>query len=211
MASSRHHREPLESDEPPPESPWPLPQSRLWPRASELSLASPPQPWVFCSRWLVFKPPAVFEPSRSYLAPATVSRRAARCCGLETSPPAYEPGSPPQPCPAASRRLVGPVLEWLSTCCAAPSPVVAARRLIICMMWLSFGQETDMAGGTFMCNTSAKEQFLWIKRFLDLPFFVDNVKQGMPLFFSLTATSTSCTGCLRLPLMMDGILLIELL
>lgn len=52
-------------------------------------------------------------------------------------------------------------------------------------MRLSFRQDTDMAGAIFMCNTRAREQFFGSGVFrlaLEYQPFVDNVKQGMPLF-----------------------------
>ncbi|KAE8775338.1 hypothetical protein D1007_52209 [Hordeum vulgare] len=52
-------------------------------------------------------------------------------------------------------------------------------------MRLSFRQDADMAGAIFMCNTWAREQFFGSGIFrlaLEYQPFVDNVKQGMPLF-----------------------------
>ncbi|KAM3230298.1 hypothetical protein ACQJBY_060848 [Aegilops geniculata] len=65
---------------------------------------------------------------------------------------------------------------------------VSAIDLVYCNvepMRLSFRQYTDMAGAIFMCSTRAREQFFVSGVFrlaLEYQPFVDNVKQGMPLF-----------------------------
>ncbi|KAI4965170.1 hypothetical protein ZWY2020_055287 [Hordeum vulgare] len=86
---------------------------------------------------------------------------------------------------ATAAAAASPAIGRLSSCCAAPPLVVGARRLILRAMRLSFRQDADMAGAIFMCNTWAREQFFGSGIFrlaLEYQPFVDNVKQGMPLF-----------------------------